>query len=97
MARKNSGKLFNTSYQQSIVFRMLDSDEKKMQEFHEDYCNNRNHTYGQRDIVPSKKDYEIAKMWQSGKPTREISQKFGMTQSKISSAINRVARYNFKN
>lgn len=75
---------------------MLGESEKAMQEFHENYCASRNIRYGGRIVVPKKQDYKIVEMWKQKKTIREISQKFGMSQSQVDSAINRVSRFNLK-
>lgn len=80
-----------TNYNGSIVRRFLNG--KALEEFEEQYeqaklINAKNEV--------TKQDLKIADDWLNMMTIRELSQKYKMTQSKIQTIINRVARYNLK-
>lgn len=75
--------------QYNIILRMFNNDEKKMDEFYEDYKNARLHT---RNSIITKQDIALAHDWKKDMTTRELSQKYKLTQSKVDSRIKAVAR-----
>lgn len=89
----SKGKPFGT-YQGVIILRMFENNKKKLEEFHEDYCN---HRLIGRDRRITEHDRKIVADWKNGMTTRELSQKYKMTQSKIDSRISAVARYDLRN
>ncbi len=75
--------------QYHIIERIFNNDEKKMEEFYEDYKNVRLQT---RNYIVTKQDLALAHDWKKGMTTRELSQKYKMTQSRVDSRIKAVAR-----
>lgn len=82
------------TYQGSVIFRMLGSDEKKMKDFTEEYEAAR--IWGPV-TEPTPQDYKMAEMWGKGMLVREISQKLGVKQSKVQTGVRRVALYKLRN
>ena len=80
------------AYQGEIIKRMM--DEKQFEEFSEDY---NNHRFHQRESVITELDQKLALDWKKGMLTRELSQKYKMTQSKVDSRIRVVARNFYRN
>ena len=85
--------LHNKYYQGTVILRMMNGDEKKMKEWHEDYIN---HLYIHRYVEPTTRDYKVADMWGKGMLVREISQKMKMKQNDVSTSLRRVAMHELR-
>lgn len=82
------------TFQAGIIFRMLGEDEKKMQEFYEEYRQNYRH---KTSWVIEPVDYKIVADWKKGMLGRELARKYKMTQSRIDSRIRTVGKYKLFN
>lgn len=84
-----TNKLPLRTFQGVIIERMLGSREALVK-FAEEY---KEHCYVQRYPEPTAQDYKIADMWGKHMLVREISQRLGISQNKVNSAIRRVAHH----
>ena len=74
------------AYQGEIILRMLDNDEKKFQQFHEDYkahC----YTNGGYSVQVGEKEMKMLEMFDSGISFAEIARKTKQTQAVVRTKI----------
>lgn len=77
------------AYQAGIILRMFDGDEKKMQEFHEQYTQHS----GRPGRTPTDFEIKIANDFKKGITSTKIIRDYKITQSKLNTIIKRVYRY----
>jgi hypothetical protein len=87
-------KKFNATYQFPVIFKMFNENEKAMQEFHENYVENRR-KYTRANQKPTNEEYKIAKRWAEVGP-RVTAKEFKISENMVQGLASRVSRYEFK-